>query len=201
MPREEWALAQGKKVEPAPLRLRRSRRSRPPARSSHERPRGRGSQHTLRGRVGGRPSSCTRGAICPAKQKKPWRRKSGVHASRCPRRLPPSKIGSPTRQPPRWCRKRISMRGRLRSCSTALSGPMLDPLCPRDRQEDQSSETAAASYGLTELTGERRSARSGEANRVIRPHAMPPTIIALMIENAWRQPCDGTPISARPSVA
>jgi hypothetical protein len=47
LPREEWAnrgprrafpagwRAQGKKVDPAPLRLRRSRRSRPSARSSH----------------------------------------------------------------------------------------------------------------------------------------------------------------------
>src|SRR6202790_4388989 len=36
LPREEWASAQGKKVSPAPLRLRRSRRSRPSARSSQE---------------------------------------------------------------------------------------------------------------------------------------------------------------------
>jgi hypothetical protein len=34
LPREEWASAQGKKVDPTPLRLRRSRRSRPSARSS-----------------------------------------------------------------------------------------------------------------------------------------------------------------------
>src|SRR5450432_2953732 len=34
--REEWASAQGKKVDPTPLRLRRSRRSRPSARSSQE---------------------------------------------------------------------------------------------------------------------------------------------------------------------
>jgi hypothetical protein len=34
LPREEWALAQGKKVDPTPLRLRRSRRSRPLARSA-----------------------------------------------------------------------------------------------------------------------------------------------------------------------
>src|SRR5450432_1693202 len=33
LPREEWASAQGKKVDPPPLRLRRSRRSRPSARS------------------------------------------------------------------------------------------------------------------------------------------------------------------------
>src|SRR5580658_4350581 len=32
--REEWASAQGKKVDPTPLRLRRSRRSRPSVRSS-----------------------------------------------------------------------------------------------------------------------------------------------------------------------
>jgi hypothetical protein len=36
MPREEWALAQGKKVDPPPLRLRRSRRSRSSARSSQK---------------------------------------------------------------------------------------------------------------------------------------------------------------------
>src|SRR5258708_2162897 len=36
LPREEWASAQGKKVDPTPLRLRRSRRSRPSARSSQE---------------------------------------------------------------------------------------------------------------------------------------------------------------------
>src|SRR5262249_13332136 len=35
LPREEWASAQGKKVSPPPLRLRRSRRSRRLARSSH----------------------------------------------------------------------------------------------------------------------------------------------------------------------
>jgi hypothetical protein len=34
--REEWASAQGKKIVPPPLRLRRSRRSRPPARSSQK---------------------------------------------------------------------------------------------------------------------------------------------------------------------
>jgi hypothetical protein len=34
LPREEWASAQGKKVDPTPLRLRRARRSRPSARSS-----------------------------------------------------------------------------------------------------------------------------------------------------------------------
>lgn len=35
--REEWALAQGKKVTEMALRLRRSRRSRSSARSSHQR--------------------------------------------------------------------------------------------------------------------------------------------------------------------
>src|SRR5579863_9494655 len=34
--REEWASAQGTKVDPPPLRLRRSRRSRPSARSSQK---------------------------------------------------------------------------------------------------------------------------------------------------------------------
>ena len=34
--REEWALAQGKKVDPPALRLRRSRRSRSSARSGHQ---------------------------------------------------------------------------------------------------------------------------------------------------------------------
>jgi hypothetical protein len=34
--REEWASAQGKKVDPPPLRLRRSRRSRPSARLSQK---------------------------------------------------------------------------------------------------------------------------------------------------------------------
>src|SRR5712675_1158686 len=37
LPREEWALAQGKKVVSTALRLRRSRRSRSSARSSHQR--------------------------------------------------------------------------------------------------------------------------------------------------------------------
>ena len=37
LPREEWALAQGKKVASTALRLRRSRRSRSSARSSHHR--------------------------------------------------------------------------------------------------------------------------------------------------------------------
>ena len=37
LPREEWALAQGKKVAATALRLRRSRRSRSSARSSHQR--------------------------------------------------------------------------------------------------------------------------------------------------------------------
>src|SRR5467141_1172154 len=37
LPREEWALAQGKKVASTALRLRRSRRSRSSARSSHQR--------------------------------------------------------------------------------------------------------------------------------------------------------------------
>jgi len=37
LPREEWAQAQGKKVAPTALRLRRSRRSRSSARSSHQR--------------------------------------------------------------------------------------------------------------------------------------------------------------------
>src|ERR1700730_7045233 len=37
LPREEWALAQGKKVVSTALRLRRSRRSRSLARSSHHR--------------------------------------------------------------------------------------------------------------------------------------------------------------------
>ena len=37
LPREEWAQAQGKKVESTALRLRRSRRSRSSARSSHQR--------------------------------------------------------------------------------------------------------------------------------------------------------------------
>jgi hypothetical protein len=36
LPREEWASAQGEKVSPRPLRLRRSRHSRPSARSSRE---------------------------------------------------------------------------------------------------------------------------------------------------------------------
>jgi hypothetical protein len=37
LPREEWALAQGKKVSPPPLRFRRSRRSRPSADQANER--------------------------------------------------------------------------------------------------------------------------------------------------------------------
>ena len=53
LPREEWALAQGKKVATTALRLRRSRRSRSSARSSHHRGPVRRVLKRNRGRRGG----------------------------------------------------------------------------------------------------------------------------------------------------
>src|SRR5262249_35647968 len=61
--------ARGKKVLPRSLRHRRSRRSRPLARSSHQRPRG----SPLRRRRGGYRITCTRGQPRRATEKKPWR--------------------------------------------------------------------------------------------------------------------------------
>jgi hypothetical protein len=68
-------VAQGKKVEPPPLRLRRSRRSRPLARSANERP-WVARRNSILGRSRGQPEgSCTRGPTHRAKRRRPWRRK------------------------------------------------------------------------------------------------------------------------------
>jgi len=62
--------AQGKKVSPTPLRLRRSRRSRPLARSAKERPWSRAEQHPRR-RRGWPRRSCAREPGRQAKRKRP----------------------------------------------------------------------------------------------------------------------------------
>ena len=67
--------AQGKKVEPPPLRLRRSRRSRPLARSAIERP-WVARRNSILGRSRGQPEgSCARAPASRAKRWRPWRRK------------------------------------------------------------------------------------------------------------------------------
>jgi hypothetical protein len=65
--------AQGKKVSPPPLRPRRSRRSRPLARSSHQRPRGSPGPTAVRIRRGRYRVTRTRGQARRAKEKKHWR--------------------------------------------------------------------------------------------------------------------------------
>jgi DNA-binding transcriptional LysR family regulator len=71
--REEWASAQGKKASPSPLRLRRSRRSRPSVRSSQREVVARAPNSILGGRRGGGRVPL---AICRArraKENKRWR--------------------------------------------------------------------------------------------------------------------------------
>ncbi|KAF0104031.1 MAG: hypothetical protein FD144_1960 [Rhodospirillaceae bacterium] len=67
--------AQGKKVEPPPLRLRRSRRSRPLARSAKREAVGR-APNSILGRSRGQPEgTCARGPALRAKRRRSWRRK------------------------------------------------------------------------------------------------------------------------------
>src|ERR1700722_14668035 len=74
LPREEWASAQGKKVDPPPLRLRRSRRSRPSARSSHAEAVWFARRTASLGRARGRLRvPLARCQSFWAKERKPWR--------------------------------------------------------------------------------------------------------------------------------
>ena len=74
--------AEGKKVDPTPLRHRRSRRSRPLARSSHQRPRGSRARQQLGRRLADIMAQ-TRGRALRANEKKPSRTQGRLQAS-CP---------------------------------------------------------------------------------------------------------------------
>jgi hypothetical protein len=110
-------IAQGKKVDPAPLRLRRSRRSRPSARSSQreaawlarpeQRPREKTwrTSHVLHKRLG-----------MPGEEKEPWRRKRRRSPPRPGHRVPlPASTGRP---PSRQISPRIE--------DVSTSGPLPD---------------------------------------------------------------------------
>ena len=91
--------AQGKKVEPPPLRLRRSRRSRPLARSAKREAVGR-APNSILGRSRGQPEgTCARARAPRAKRRRPWRRKRTASSepnrsqSSAPHRLTVGRVG------------------------------------------------------------------------------------------------------------
>src|SRR5260370_5197603 len=112
-------LAQGKKVDPAPLRLRRSRRSRPPARSSQRDAVWLARPNSILGRRrGGRRVSFTSGAAWQAKRKKPWRRKRQRRPPRLGHRvLLPALTGRQAGQQISPRMEEVQRPGRHRSCS------------------------------------------------------------------------------------
>ena len=193
-------IAQGKKADPAPLRLRRSRRSRPLARSSRREAVWLARPNSILGRRrGGLRMSFTSGAAWQAKRKKLWSKR---------RRPPP--LGS-TRATPastsRQSSRQISARMQHGSISGAVTNHASWPVdlkaiqtarpswvsligCARGRQQ-RLCRTRVAGLPLP----------SAPVRNVIRPQAVPPTRIAPIIANAWRHPCDDTPTRASASVA
>ncbi len=94
LPREEWAKP-GKKVAPPPLRLRRSRRSRPTARPSHGEAVGRTPNSILR-RNHGQSEGCCKGSGVPGEETAATGQKKEASFPRPPgaARQPPTRSSS-----------------------------------------------------------------------------------------------------------
>ena len=193
--------AQGKKVDPAPLRLRRSRRSRPRARSSQR-------EAVWLAPLRTASSGEDLPDIADPAQEAPGgtRRESNSGVEKGRWRPRPNPRAACLHQ---WF---VSQAKKLCPDSRAFQhlGRCLvktartDPAghsSYRNEAEAQLSVRAAVSNGCAELGGEGLAVPSGSAGSAIRPQAVPPTRIAPTMANASRQPCDGTPICIRPSVA
>ncbi len=192
--------AQGKKVSPPPLRHRRSRRSRPLARSSHLRPRG------------SRWSDCT--------EEKTWRKSSDPH------KRPPSSGEGKETLACRWASLHVPTPGRAGPMANRVApdggdASIRSKHCnePRYRSragDPKSAQTAIeiANDGSSALLGQRRqrirryhvggNALSGVgrgAASAIRAQAVAATMIAPATAIACRQSSAGTPMCARPSAA
>jgi hypothetical protein len=196
----------GRKSIRPPLRLRRSRRSRPSARSRHERPHGsRALNSTLRRRRGGHQTDRTRGSIPRAREKKPRRTQGWLAASGNQRR---TALTSSWRSCPCRSKRRRSSKRRINRCEGIA--------IPRDhtrRRDFRSTRTSRRRdlepyWSMIADTGGQLSRTlltpcppPGGAEGVRRVQAAPPTMIAPISAKASCQPCAGTPIWARPKVA
>ena len=211
LPREEWAnrgphgagpvgwKAQGKKVDPPPLRLRRSRRSRPSARSSH----GEAMWSARRTASSGEDVADTerlhKSPGFPGDEKEtPWFEKGQRHdpAIRADGDTAMARVARPgdIRRPER-SKERLAFYGHA-------DEPLTAPNSSRSTMRTAAYPSLVAPpKGNDAGPPAPRRSTGGGANSDMRAHAVPPTRIAPTIANAPRQPSDGTPIWASPSVA
>ncbi len=203
MPREEWAKPRGRKSIRPPLRLRRSRRSRPSARSSH----GEAVWSARRTASSGEDVADVERLAQEARLSR--RRKGNPGVQKGQFHDPAIRAdGAAAADGTCLCRPR-----RARQPERSKEGPGVpahaderhsphrNPTSSTMRTaQPHPSRAAPANGNDAGPPAPRRSTRGG-TNSDMRAQAVPPTRTAPTIAKASRQPSDGTPIWASPNVA
>ena len=193
----------GRKSIRPPLRLRRSRRSRPSARSSH-------GEAVWSARRTASSGEDVADVERPAQEARLSRRRKG-NSWRSERTT--SRPGNPCgRRRRRWTRVSVGLEAHAnpsaQTKALALPGHADEPHSPRRNStcstmrtaQPHPSRVAPASGNDAGPPAPRRSTCGG-TNSDMRAQAVPPTRTAPTIAKASRQPSDGTPIWASPNVA
>jgi hypothetical protein len=194
--------AQGKKVDPQPLRPGDRGPSRPSAKSSHQRSRGSPGPTASRRRRGGYRMIRTRDQARRAKEKKPWRTDgrtlhgpdSRPHSTRTTDDID-MRHGSP--------RSKRSSEGRNERAMSRIGDQRSAPQPPFETTNGGAQPSLAA--GLSGPDDIAPAAMpcpaSGGAEIAMRAQAVAATTIAPVTARTCRQPSAGTPKCARPSAA
>ena len=204
MPREEWPKARGRKSTRPPLRLRRSRRSRPSARSSH----GEAVWSARRTASSGENLADTERPAQEARFSR--RRKENSRVQKGHRHdLAIRADGTAAADGTCLCRPRCARQPERSKEGFGVPGHADEPHSPRRSTptcsttrtaQPHPSRVAPANGNDAGPPAPRRSTYGG-TNSDMRAQAVPPTRTAPTIAKASRQPSDGTPIWASPNVA
>src|SRR5208337_2058324 len=202
LPREEWAKPRGRKSIRPPLRLRRSRRSGPSARSSH-------GEAVWSARQTAPSGEDVADTERPTQDPRPSRRRKGNSRVQKGHRHDPA-ICADGDAADENCHIRPGGDDQPVRSNEDLgaSGHADEPHSPRQNSTSSAMMTAqphpsrvASAIGNDAGPSAPRRQTCGGTNSDMRAHAVPPTRTAPTIAKASRQPSDGTPIWASPNVA